>query len=40
MKTCHDALSNSNNEEFQNKIRPGGWNRFYNKHIRSLVSKY
>jgi len=40
MKVCYDALSDANNEEFQTKIKRGGWRRFYNKHVRSLVSKY
>jgi hypothetical protein len=39
MQVCYDALVNANKEEFQNKIRNGGWKRFFNKHIRSLVSK-
>ena len=40
MESCYDALSNADNEEFQNKIKRGGWRRFYNKQIRPLVSKY
>jgi hypothetical protein len=39
MKVCYDALSDANNEEFQTKIKRG-WKHFYNKNIRSLVSKY
>ena len=39
MKVCYDALSDTNNEEFQTKIKRG-WKHFYNKNIRSLVSKY
>jgi hypothetical protein len=40
MEACYNALSNADNEEFQNKIKCGGWKRFYNKQIRSLVSNY
>ena len=40
IKICYNALSDANNEEFQNKIKHGRWRRFYNKHIRSLVSRY
>ena len=39
MQVCYDALINANKEEFQNRIRSGGWKRFFNKHVRSLVSK-
>jgi hypothetical protein len=39
MQVCYDALTNANKEEFQNKIKNGGWKRFFNKNIRSLVSK-
>ncbi|CAB4392465.1 unnamed protein product [Rhizophagus irregularis] len=38
MEACYNALSNADNEEFQNKIKRGGWRRFYNKQIRPLVS--
>lgn len=39
MKVCYEALSNANSEEFQKKIKNGGWKRFYHKDIRSRVSK-
>jgi hypothetical protein len=39
MEVCYDALMNANKEEFQNKVKTGGWKRFFNKHIRSQVSK-
>ncbi|GES82462.1 hypothetical protein GLOIN_2v1789101 [Rhizophagus clarus] len=39
MNVCYDALSDANNEEFQNKIKRGGWKHFYNRHIHSLAQR-
>ncbi|GES83122.1 hypothetical protein GLOIN_2v1789101 [Rhizophagus clarus] len=39
MNICYDALSDANNEEFQSKIKRGGWKRFYNRYIRSLAQR-
>ncbi|CAB5391220.1 unnamed protein product [Rhizophagus irregularis] len=37
MEAYYNALSNADNEEFQNKIKRGGWRHFYNKQIHPLV---
>jgi hypothetical protein len=39
MQVCYDALSDTRNEELQNRIKRGGWKRFFNKSVRSSVSK-
>jgi hypothetical protein len=38
MQACYDALSDTGSDDFHKKIKHGGWRRFYNKHVRSLVS--
>lgn len=40
MQVCYDALSDAENNNFNKKIKQGGWKRFFNKHVRPLAQKF
>ncbi|CAG8842839.1 2952_t:CDS:2, partial [Racocetra persica] len=40
MQVCYDALLDMKGEGFTNKIKHGGWKRFFNKHVRTPAQKF
>ncbi|CAG8682530.1 6624_t:CDS:2 [Cetraspora pellucida] len=40
MQVCYDALLDMKEEGFTNKIKHGGWKRFFNKHVRTPAQKF